>query len=48
MMNRLLFVDWDAIANIPTETVWIICGTVVALAVIAAVVSVINNFFDIC
>lgn len=33
----VLGINWDSISSVPTEHVWIVCGTIVALAVIAAV-----------
>lgn len=44
-MNRLQFLDvnWEGIASVPKETLLILCGAVVVLAVIAAIVFIVKT-----
>lgn len=44
-MNRLDLedIDWAGIASVPKETLLILCGVVVALAVIAAICYIIHG-----
>lgn len=36
-LTKALFVDWQGIANVPTETLIIVCATIVVLAVITLI-----------
>ena len=47
-MNRLLFIDWEELSSLSSPNLLIICGTIVALAIIAAIVFIITSVFDIC
>jgi hypothetical protein len=47
-MNRLLFINWEEFFSVSSPNLLIICGTIVAIAIIIAIVYIISLFTDLC